>query len=103
MIQNCLLSLFYIKPQLSARPAAQRYYCLLSLFYIKPQLIPAICPRAFNCLLSLFYIKPQHAIVVGVDDNIVFYLYSTSNHNWLLYLLSDLNIVFYLYSTSNHN
>ena len=34
---------------------------------------------------------------------IVFYLYSTSNHNCIIVLRLGEPIVFYLYSTSNHN
>ena len=56
-----------------------------------------------NCLLSLFYIKPQHTPGNPQTVDIVFYLYSTSNHNLSLLLNLALQIVFYLYSTSNHN
>ena len=37
------------------------------------------------------------------DTRIVFYLYSTSNHNPFSISSSRIEIVFYLYSTSNHN
>ena len=35
-----------------------------------------------NCLISLFYIKPQHAQRLRTPQQIVSYLFSTSNHNW---------------------
>ena len=61
---NCLISLFYIKPQLVVKLDATNRYCLISLFYIKPQ--PNI--RAMfaneNCLISLFYIKPQRILCI---------------------------------------
>ena len=56
-----------------------------------------------NCLLSLFYIKPQLKVVRAMLRSIVFYLFSTSNHNAShRYTFID-GIVFYLFSTSNHN
>ncbi len=123
-VGNCLLSLFYIKPQLNGHSRKAVRYCLLSLFYIKPQQpidLMSDHPLSFisilhqtttstrrhqeplNCLLSLFYIKPQHEVTYQYEDMIVFYLYSTSNHNSLALFESAAKIVFYLYSTSNHN
>ena len=79
------------------------YDCILSLFYIKPQLTD-LYPDAFvDCILSLFYIKPQQMTNLSFWCRIVFYLYSTSNHNCFHILSILLQIVFYLYSTSNHN
>ena len=56
---GCILSKFYIKPQLfvSNNPPTRR--CILSKFYIKPQ--PKYTEHwAFHsCILSKFYIKPQ--------------------------------------------
>lgn len=34
-----------------------------------------------NTALSLFYIKPQLLVVAYITKDIVFYLFSTSNHN----------------------
>ncbi len=56
-------------------------HCLLSLFYIKPQHETGEGETCYNCLLSLFYIKPQHIWRARLLFSIVFYLYSTSNHN----------------------
>ena len=40
-------------------PSPSAGHCLLSLFYIKPQLQWDYRKKPHNCLLSLFYIKPQ--------------------------------------------
>ena len=40
---------------------------------------------------------------VIMRTSIVFYLFSTSNHNCLRLTILDARIVFYLFSTSNHN
>ena len=77
--------------------------CLLSLFYIKPQLPSFQCNTLFNCLLSLFYIKPQRSRPRDRGQAIVFYLFSTSNHNCVAVGKCRVPIVFYLFSTSNHN
>ncbi len=61
-----------------------------------------VCPGE-DCLLSLFYIKPQLCADAPELKNIVFYLYSTSNHNSMTLYMKRESIVFYLYSTSNHN
>ena len=55
--------------------------CLISLFYIKPQHAAETPAEAENCLISLFYIKPQRPDRVRFPLPIVLYLYSTSNHN----------------------
>ena len=99
----CLISLFYIKPQPSARPPWRRKYCLISLFYIKPQLVVFAVESMFYCLISLFYIKPQRYARNHVQTQIVLYLFSTSNHNFYLFVAEGRLIVLYLFSTSNHN
>ena len=56
---SCILSKFYIKPQLLGELSERHPGCILSKFYIKPQLYPVDeCP-AIRCILSKFYIKPQ--------------------------------------------
>ena len=57
---RCILSKFYIKPQLVARNERKEHGCILSKFYIKPQ--PRVSPQnsTRSCILSKFYIKPQH-------------------------------------------
>ena len=77
--------------------------CILSKFYIKPQLSPHCISEWPGCILSKFYIKPQLA---GVSPNAVFvvsYRNSTSNHNGKNYLDTDEAVVSYRNSTSNHN
>ena len=61
------------------------------------------CAWQCHCLLSLFYIKPQHDGRATDKNLIVFYLFSTSNHNLTAEQEAWLRIVFYLFSTSNHN
>ena len=100
---NCILSLFYIKPQRVAVQGQGFFNCILSLFYIKPQPIQDENGNAVDCILSLFYIKPQHVIRRQRCQHIVSYLFSTSNHNQLSYYAQDPQIVSYLFSTSNHN
>ena len=55
------------------------------------------------CLLSLFYIKPQPRIAVLLQRVVVYYRYSTSNHNVLSIETLLFHVVYYRYSTSNHN
>ena len=77
--------------------------CLISLFYIKPQLCHWYFICIFGCLISLFYIKPQRQGNAGNNRLVVLYLYSTSNHNWWRGTCRRTAVVLYLYSTSNHN
>ena len=77
--------------------------CLISLFYIKPQQDNQLGQNRNNCLISLFYIKPQPMEMSLSSTRIVLYLYSTSNHNVEQLLVAPDVIVLYLYSTSNHN
>ena len=80
-IHSCILSKFYIKPQLPRRAACQGLRCILSKFYIKPQL-PVTC--------SLIYC-------------VVSYRNSTSNHNFVAHMDTQPSVVSYRNSTSNHN
>ena len=56
---RCILSKFYIKPQLMMTTREGSMRCILSKFYIKPQLQIALPLRTAGCILSKFYIKPQ--------------------------------------------
>ena len=55
--------------------------CILSKFYIKPQLYPHSGHTAFSCILSKFYIKPQLYFFEKSYFLVVSYRNSTSNHN----------------------
>ena len=57
--RGCILSKFYIKPQLRRLPASSAQCCILSKFYIKPQLLGTCSSMPTRCILSKFYIKPQ--------------------------------------------
>ena len=77
--------------------------CILSKFYIKPQL-----PRQKDsyyrcCILSKFYIKPQPLARVRELLEVVSYRNSTSNHNSLTTRYDSRGVVSYRNSTSNHN
>ena len=79
--RGCILSKFYIKPQLrnSSVYASQR--CILSKFYIKPQQGLWLFIRPQSCILSKFYIKPQPRRAILFRIVVVSYRNSTSNHN----------------------
>ena len=55
----CILSKFYIKPQLLLTVLRKSWSCILSKFYIKPQHPSKVFARYQSCILSKFYIKPQ--------------------------------------------
>ena len=65
----------------STRALSFSHSCLISLFYIKPQLISMGFFDVISCLISLFYIKPQHHYRRVYRLQVVLYPYSTSNHN----------------------
>ena len=121
----CISSLFYIKPQRPTCPLRPAACCISSLFYIKPQLYQGPCKRPAGlyifsflhqtttphlcapcgvcCISSLFYIKPQprgRAITCG---QVVYLLFSTSNHNHNHVPGTSSDVVYLLFSTSNHN
>ena len=78
---SCIISSFYIKPQLCANSKSRALCCIISSFYIKPQLSPPLTAittelyyifilhqtttmlklqaEAISCIISSFYIKPQ--------------------------------------------
>ena len=55
--------------------------CILSKFYIKPQLSRGRHYLSWCCILSKFYIKPQQQRSLGFSYVVVSYRNSTSNHN----------------------
>ena len=67
--------------------------CILSKFYIKPQLISSIIAALASCILSKFYIKPQHACSCFRFFRVVSYRNSTSNHN----CTADSYLAYWLY------
>ncbi len=103
VLQGCLISCFYIKPQLMLALCAGIVGCLISCFYIKPQQRCSRCSWSLRCLISCFYIKPQQLTGNSNRMAVVLYLVSTSNHNCSGVLHSIGEVVLYLVSTSNHN
>ena len=81
--------------------------CILSKFYIKPQLKVVHCLQSCRCILSKFYIKPQLGFAFFFQFIVVSYRNSTSNHNfrlllrlrYLLYLIEILHQT----TTENHS
>ena len=57
--------------------------CILSKFYIKPQLLDSSTSSEVSCILSKFYIKPQPRAHASDARTVVSYRNSTSNHNYL--------------------
>ena len=100
---HCILSSFYIKPQLVSIQQLVFVNCILSSFYIKPQLPRATSWDWANCILSSFYIKPQLYLSMSFVCSIVSYRLSTSNHNFQVLQFGRNPIVSYRLSTSNHN
>ena len=100
---RCILSKFYIKPQLVLEALLLPPCCILSKFYIKPQLMMTTREGSMRCILSKFYIKPQHRERRGYADRVVSYRNSTSNHNSRSVLPIKPPVVSYRNSTSNHN
>ena len=81
---RCILSKFYIKPQLQIGDYFMPLCCILSKFYIKPQLVILSCVLSLSCILSKFYIKPQLRSSWRPIRRVVSYRNSTSNHNPLV-------------------
>ena len=99
----CILSKFYIKPQLAELPFDTVFSCILSKFYIKPQRRGLRNLRHSSCILSKFYIKPQRRDRGREIEAVVSYRNSTSNHNGSVDVLPGRPVVSYRNSTSNHN
>ena len=77
--------------------------CILSKFYIKPQLGWFSDRPWRRCILSKFYIKPQLRRKVFAAFKVVSYRNSTSNHNYSFAWPMANKVVSYRNSTSNHN
>ena len=100
---SCILSKFYIKPQLWPLALLVQACCILSKFYIKPQQRYVLMPSPACCILSKFYIKPQHGNHSSFAISVVSYRNSTSNHNAGGGKKRGCAVVSYRNSTSNHN
>ena len=89
---GCILSKFYIKPQHTGPCPLCSARCILSKFYIKPQPIEIFDFFRCCCILSKFYIKPQLAFAFFFQFIVVSYRNSTSNHNCLSGTQSKLSL-----------
>ena len=76
--------------------------CVISFFYIKPQLVTYNPFLLFCCVISFFYIKPQLKVLSNNSNSVVLYLSSTSNHNYRVprYYLNKLCYIFLLHQTT---
>ena len=99
----CLISCFYIKPQLVGCEVTNSNRCLISCFYIKPQHRRPHAHPAAGCLISCFYIKPQPSVVASACGSccLISCFYIKPQHQWRKCHQSC--VVLYLVSTSNHN
>ena len=83
--EDCLRRLYLIEilHQTTTSPWtwARLLCCILSKFYIKPQLIIFSRILSLSCILSKFYIKPQLILMLFPPRAVVSYRNSTSNHN----------------------
>ena len=95
---DCLLSLFYIKPQLACARRDKKKLSFISILH-QTTTSTSRALRKKDCLLSLFYIKPQQRPLLNDLFAIVFYLYSTSNHNvyFLILLFTDICVHSYVH------
>ena len=102
LFPSCILSKFYIKPQLVCRFYVRRKCCILSKFYIKPQQSREYFDTFQSCILSKFYIKPQPSVPFDSSLIVVSYRNSTSNHNCLAreVILSRLYLIEILHQTT---
>ena len=81
VLERCIISSFYIKPQHSPSLSSMMPSCIISSFYIKPQRKWAAHTSINGCIISSFYIKPQPCRSRRRCCLVVLYLHSTSNHN----------------------
>ena len=66
---RCILSKFYIKPQLVLEALLLPPCCILSKFYIKPQLMMPFQNLVYGCILLKFYIK--HNVFIPSENGLV--------------------------------
>ena len=100
---SCILSKFYIKPQLRVIFNGEVNGCILSKFYIKPQQKPQVALSYCSCILSKFYIKPQHLSYISIWRRCCILSKFYIKPQLLGSLRQQRKVVSYRNSTSNHN
>ena len=80
----CISFIFYIKPQLQNEREILRKRCISFIFYIKPQHKWHLMKPKQSCISFIFYIKPQLLLNWPHSFQVVYLLFSTSNHNLLV-------------------
>ena len=103
LINGCIASSFYIKPQPSVSVIMERSRCIASSFYIKPQPRGQVFFRERSCIASSFSIKPQQMRYLMSRTVVVLHPLSTSNHNDWRAGAQTPRVVLHPLSTSNHN
>ena len=71
----CIISSFYIKPQLKKVVSDLQGGCIISSFYIKPQRPAAWLMQVYSCIISSFYIKPQLKWLFPVEREEMYYIF----------------------------
>ena len=72
---GCIISSFYIKPQLSISNLYNHLRCIISSFYIKPQPFFNFHTGSGRCIISSFYIKPQLTNQGGIESGKLYYIF----------------------------
>ena len=73
--QRCIISSFYIKPQRRDLSFSPELGCIISSFYIKPQLYLWTKISNRRCIISSFYIKPQRRAMAGLVPRSLYYIF----------------------------
>ena len=94
----------YIKPQLSVCSLLSRWSCISFDSYIKPQQVFGDSVDCLRCISFDSYIKPQPEINWMINENVVYLLIPTSNHNVLVWIdtILKLYIFWFLHQTTTH-
>ncbi len=103
-LRLCYIFLLHQTTTLAFSKAACRS-CVISFFYIKPQLHKDHLQKWFSCVISFFYIKPQPSRINRFLSSVVLYLSSTSNHNERQGVVGSKQLcyIFLLHQTTTRN
>ena len=100
--KGCIISSFYIKPQLWINCVCH-CCCIISSFYIKPQQVKRLRFDDTRCIISSFYIKPQHVCTIIQTHSVLYYifiLHQTTTAHWAARHHDQLYYIFILHQTT---
>ena len=102
---TCVLYIFWFLHQTTTVVAGvcSPWGCISFDSYIKPQLPPHTVQGKRSCISFDSYIKPQLTSTIKEDDEVVYLLIPTSNHNLATFRVKRFSVVYLLIPTSNHN